>query len=652
MKRRIKLPTCYRLSNRHNRLMIILLCLGLWLPAAQAQYTLTASDVVLSPNGSTITNYTNPTEKNIIIPASIDGAPITAIAEGAFRNKGLTEVFLSGNIVSIGAYAFADNALTNFTFSPRSENDSQVLSRLKKVGANALSNNAALGRVRLPYIKNPFSHNHVSEEVRSDYDNAGLWKQDDNAQTLTEGLLRSANYGNAYTLQHTSGSQLLLFEALTFEGNNPLDKVLGDAPFTVRALSDNMDAAAPTITYTSSNTSIATVNPNGRVTIVDKGRVQITAHQAAYNSEAAREGILTLNVFAAYPLTSTDVTLSGSTITDYTNSTQKKIVIPASINGVRITAIAEGAFRNKGLTEVTLPDGLTTLGARAFADNQLTALTLPNSLTTLGAAAFNDNAIARVNNQASRGIIYARNSDGTEDNTTIASYGGTAVDIDFIPTTVTTIGMAAFSGNNLNTVTLAPNVETIGADAFRDNALAAVSFQRNFFYRLRQIGTHAFSGNAGLTQFRLPNTLPVGIMSYYANPGNWQQDGSTATLDYGLLESDNFANAYTLQPASGSKLLLPQILTFQDGNGDEISQIFKILVDDAFNISATSNNTSGSAITYSSGDDEIATVTPGGRVTLVKAGRVTLTATQAGSGDYAEGHRETNPTCPSVLYPH
>ena len=65
------------------------------------------------------------------------------------------------------------------------------------------------------------------------------------------------------------------------------------------------------------------------------------------------------------------------------------LVIPATCpEGRAVTDIRSGAFRNLGLTAVTIPEGITWIGPWAFADNNLTSVTIPNSVTSMDATPF------------------------------------------------------------------------------------------------------------------------------------------------------------------------------------------------------------------------------------------------------------------------
>jgi hypothetical protein len=67
------------------------------------------------------------------------------------------------------------------------------------------------------------------------------------------------------------------------------------------------------------------------------------------------------------------------------------LMLPETIEGYRVSAIAPGAFEYARLESVLLPDGLETIGERAFADNILHQVSFPSSIKTIGDGAFTDN---------------------------------------------------------------------------------------------------------------------------------------------------------------------------------------------------------------------------------------------------------------------
>jgi tetratricopeptide (TPR) repeat protein len=77
----------------------------------------------------------------------------------------------------------------------------------------------------------------------------------------------------------------------------------------------------------------------------------------------------------------------GIRITRYTG-TRRQVVIPQTIEGIRVTEIDENAFASRQLLSVTIPNSVVTIGSGVFSYNQLTSVTIPNSVTVLGSGAF------------------------------------------------------------------------------------------------------------------------------------------------------------------------------------------------------------------------------------------------------------------------
>lgn len=64
------------------------------------------------------------------------------------------------------------------------------------------------------------------------------------------------------------------------------------------------------------------------------------------------------------------------------------IVIPATIDGYRVAHIGAKVFAGSEVEEITLPDGLETLGRECFYNSRLLRITLPDGLSVIGNWAF------------------------------------------------------------------------------------------------------------------------------------------------------------------------------------------------------------------------------------------------------------------------
>ena len=68
-----------------------------------------------------------------------------------------------------------------------------------------------------------------------------------------------------------------------------------------------------------------------------------------------------------------------STLTGYLGS-EKDVIIPKEVNGVKLLKIDSYAFAYQGITSVEIPDTVTRIEAAAFYSNSLSTVKLPSKL--------------------------------------------------------------------------------------------------------------------------------------------------------------------------------------------------------------------------------------------------------------------------------
>jgi hypothetical protein len=194
---------------------------------------------------------------------------------------------------------------------------------------------------------------------------------------------------------------------------------------------------------------------------------------------------------AAYVMTN-----GGITITKYSGP-GGAVVIPATFDGLPITAIGDSAFSAcANLTSVTLPAGLASIGDWAFSScTSLGGVTIPDSVTNLGDWAFSactNLAAATIGN----GIVSI--GDGAFDfcsGMTNAALGANVINL----------GAYAFdSCSNLATITLPNSLVSIGDWAFAScTKLTGVTLPTN----VTRLGQEAFESCASLTRITIPNSV-------------------------------------------------------------------------------------------------------------------------------------------------
>lgn len=156
--------------------------------------------------------------------------------------------------------------------------------------------------------------------------------------------------------------------------------------------------ATTTITWKSSDTSIATVSSDGIVKGIKQGSAKITA--TTDNGLSAdiwvyiggfKEG----TIFYGTTSEDYDVTYKVTDINANTcavircEKTAKRIVIPSSVQGYKVTSIKQASFSQCEIEEISLPNSLTTIGTQAFSwCKSLKSISIPNSVTSIEEESF------------------------------------------------------------------------------------------------------------------------------------------------------------------------------------------------------------------------------------------------------------------------
>jgi len=157
----------------------------------------------------------------------------------------------------------------------------------------------------------------------------------------------------------------------------------------------------------------------------------------------------------------------------FENKSLTSVIIPDTVRG-----IYSGAFANNNLTEVHLPENLTVLGPCTFMNNQLTSIVIPDHIRQIGMRAFEGNEITGVSIGSDVGSIWS------------AAFRNNKITNLTIPANVTHIGDFAFASNEIVELNLAEGLTGISSFAFEDNRLTSLSIPAGV-----KIAPSAFKGN-------------------------------------------------------------------------------------------------------------------------------------------------------------
>jgi hypothetical protein len=285
----------------------------------------------------TITGYKG-TSKDVVIPAEINGIPVTSIEEGAFYKKELTSVIIPDSVTSIGSYAFCTNKLTSviipdsvtsigsYTFCTN-KLISVTLPDTVEIASSAFSENPIDGFL-VGYLK--------AGKKAGTYDQPVATEDDFDVEQLANNTLKITGYKGSIK-DITIPSELWGLKVTS----------IGRSAFAREHL-----------------TSVIipdTVTEIGEHAFNDNDLANVTLGK----------GIVKINT-GAFSV----------------NKKLESIVLPDSL-----VEIGEQAFSSCGLTSITWGKKIATLRANAFSHNKLTELTIPGTIITIPPRCFEWNQI-------------------------------------------------------------------------------------------------------------------------------------------------------------------------------------------------------------------------------------------------------------------
>ena len=254
-----------------------------------------------------------------------------------------------------------------------------------------------------------------------------------------------------------------------------------------------------------------------------------------------------------------------------------------------ITSIGDNAFASCTFTEIALPENLTSIGKRAFRNCKFTKITIPESVTSIGEEAFSYCS-------ALREITIPEGVTSIEYE---AFSGCSGLKTIILPNSITSIGEKAFYRcRGLHTITLPDKITDIGYEAFM-NCLSLdtlITLSEN----PPTLDDEVFDTKSGMVVF-----VPKGCETAYKNAEGWK----------------DFEIKIIIENPVTSITLNAEQLTMEYGTKEQLTAT--VAPDDADNL----------GLTWTSDNEEVATVDENGLVTAVSVGEANITATAAdGSG--------------------
>ncbi len=246
------------------------------------------------------------------------------------------------------------------------------------------------------------------------------------------------------------------------------------------------------------------------------GNVQTEDKQGSAISSEVMGGGQTAGAYSKYTIVN-DKKIAAQAY--YGNTALTEYEIPETVE-----EIGDFAFARTGLTFVTIPDGVTTIGYGAFyhADN-LASVSIPDTVTTIEPSAF-DKTKWMENCLVNRRNPFTVVGDGI-----LIAYGGVGDKVE-VPEGVKQIGAEVFKGHTeITVVTLPGTCTVVGEDAFAGcNKLTSISGGDN----LKVIKDRAFSG-CPISTIKIPSSVEKIGLKAYDITGTTKEDGSKVAVFLG-----------------------------------------------------------------------------------------------------------------------
>lgn len=184
----------------------------------------------------------------------------------------------------------------------------------------------------------------------------------------------------------------------------------------------------------------------------------------------------------------------------------KNVTFSRTIKDLEIDPIYKPPKSCTGITSITIPSGVTTIGQGALQNcTSLTSVTIPSSVTTLGQRIF-----YQCTNLTT--VIFEEPCQITSISGSVFD-GCTSLSYINIPSSVTSIGNSAFSGSGLTSIIIPAKVTSIASAAFHNcTSLTTVTFDEGSL--INSIGSGAFANCTALKEITFTSsTIPSTISS-------------------------------------------------------------------------------------------------------------------------------------------
>ena len=465
-------------------------------------------------------------------------ASLKRIGNYAFNNTGITEVHFGDAIEAVGDRAFFG------------------CTKLVKAEVTKESQNSEGLYLQCTALSDVTIEDGVTGLPENCFFNCGSLTSITLPESVTE-LKKSVFYGCDFTsLDFLNTGSVTTLGDFCFAGNNNLrDIVIPDSVTYVGANQFYWCRYVKTITFGANvayvgdgvmstffiDPSVTKVVPEVRSATAGAA-VRRSGYVGGMTKDGVNFDVYCGSAFVADGITYMPISATEVQVTDYDETTVfGSVTIPETITcegdetTYTVTSVADGLFKSKyNITEVHLPDTITTVGERAFDQiHGLNYINIPKSLTTLtGIQAF---GYGGWNNLEA---------------------GEWLVDTLYVPASLETWNVSAFSGNKYTSIVLEDGLHMVGSYGLSSNAnLTDVEMASTVQY----LKNNAFSFCTSLESIDLPEgLLYIGSQAFQSDP--LKSVTLPGSLKYvGTQAFESLTYDYSVYPAIATYVGAPEI---------------------------------------------------------------------------------------------
>ena len=518
-----------------------------WLGTDGLAYTLNDGDTY------TLTGLTDTDLTEVYIPEYYDGKPVTAIDENAFANGGnITEIIVPDSITTIGKGAFAGcTALQTLTLpfvgnSRTAEGEAALLgwlfSETQAAGCTLVYQYYSEYGMSAAYIPDS-----LAEIIVTDAENIGYGAF--SSVTSLQSVSITANaLGERAFYDCASLAEVELCDGITAIGQSAFARCVALQEIAIPASVQTVGRYAFDECAALTSLTLPFIGANASAS----GAEGALGYLFGAVSSADMVLVNQSSVTAYFPARLANLTITNATQIAANALRGLSMLKNISWNDGIISIGDYAMYGCTGVTALTLPASLQTVGNYALYNVKISVLELPQSVVSLGTYALYgsglrtllvpSSAVVSIGDRALDNThsalkiyvtdsllssyksawsdyssrIYSfnciRENGMAIDGSTFLQYFGDETEIA-LPANVTSIGAYAFAGTNVRTVLVPGNIRTIGANAFSGcDTLESVRLLSG----VRTISANAFYGAAGLMEVEIPNTVTsIGASAFY-----------------------------------------------------------------------------------------------------------------------------------------